>query len=166
MVWLVVVVVVLWLVSAGVVFALGVLHASHGMADVEQAKAHLSASDVVDRSATAPLQAAVKEFDSADGLLHSPLLAPLDIVPVIGSQLRSVQDLSAASGQVARIGVGCHRPGPLGAAGLAEQRPGPGGGTAQAGQAGHGHGPGPGADRHRALRGPSSPRSPPSTTRS
>ncbi|MGD0378692.1 MAG: DUF4012 domain-containing protein [Acidimicrobiales bacterium] len=106
MVWLVVVVVVLWLVSAGVVFALGVLHASHGMADVEQAKAHLSASDVVDRSATAPLQSAVKEFDSADGLLHSPLLAPLDIVPVIGRQLRSVQDLSAASGQVARIGVG------------------------------------------------------------
>ena len=31
-------------------------HASHGMADVDQAKAHLSASDVVDRSATDPLR--------------------------------------------------------------------------------------------------------------
>ena len=75
------------------------------MADVDQAKAHLSASDVVGRSATDPLQAAVTQFNAADGLLHSPLLAPLDIVPVVGRQLRSVQDLSAASGQVARIGA-------------------------------------------------------------
>ena len=106
LVWAAIVVVVLWLASAGVVIALGLLHASHGMADVNQAKSHLTASDVVDRSATAPLHAAVKEFDSADGLLHSPLLAPLDIVPVIGRQLRSVQDLSSASGQVAEIGAG------------------------------------------------------------
>ena len=96
---------VLWVVASAVVIALGVLHASHGMADVTQAKAHLSASDVVGRSATDPLQAAVKQFNAADGFLHSPLLAPLDIVPVVGRQLRSVQDLSAASGQVARIGA-------------------------------------------------------------
>ena len=98
-------VVVLWLVAAGVVIALGLVHASHGMADVDQAKAHLTASDVVDRSASAPLHAAVSEFNSANGFLHSPVLAPLDIVPVIGRQLRSVQDLSSASGQVARIGA-------------------------------------------------------------
>jgi hypothetical protein len=96
---------VLWLVATGVVVALGVVHASHGMADVDQAKAHLSASDVVDRSATAPLQAAVREFNAADGYLHSPLVAPLDILPVIGRQVRSVQDLSSASGQVAKIGA-------------------------------------------------------------
>jgi hypothetical protein len=76
------------------------------MADVNQAKAHLTASDVVDRSASAPLHDAVGEFHSADGFLHSPLLAPLDIVPVIGRQLRSVQDLSSAAGQVAKIGAG------------------------------------------------------------
>jgi hypothetical protein len=99
-------VVVLWLVSVGIVITLGLLHASHGIADVDQARAHLSASDVVSRSATAPLKAAVKEFDSANGLLHSPLVAPLDIVPVLGRQLRSIQDLSSASGQVARIGAG------------------------------------------------------------
>jgi hypothetical protein len=97
--------VVLWLVATGVVLALGLVHASHGMADVQQAKQHLSASDVVGHSATTPLEAAVRQFDSANGLLHSPLAAPLDIVPVIGRQLRSVQDLSAASAQVARIGV-------------------------------------------------------------
>jgi hypothetical protein len=104
-VWGVVAVVVLWIVASGIVIALGLVHASHGMADVDQAKTHLSASDVVDRAASAPLLAAEKEFNSAGGLLHSPLLAPLDIVPVIGRQLRSVQDLSSASGQVARIGA-------------------------------------------------------------
>jgi len=104
-VWAVLAVVVAWLVSAAVVIALGLVHASHGTSDVSQAKSHLSASDVVGRSATAPLMAAVREFHSADDLLHSPLVAPLDILPVIGRQLRSVQDLSAASGQVARIGI-------------------------------------------------------------
>ncbi len=38
--------------------------------------------------------------------MHSPLLAPLDIVPVVGRQLRSIQDLSGAAGQVAKIGAG------------------------------------------------------------
>jgi len=99
------VVVVAWLGSTAVVLALGVVHASHGMADVQQAKQHLSASDVVGHTATAPLEAAVRQFDSANGFLHSPLVAPLDILPVIGRQVRSVQDLSAASAQVAGIGA-------------------------------------------------------------
>jgi hypothetical protein len=95
----------LWVVSAAVVCVLGLLHASHGMGDISDAKSQLSASDVVSRSATVPLRKAMQQFQSASGLLHSPLLAPLDIVPVIGRQLRSVQDLSSASAQVARIGV-------------------------------------------------------------
>ena len=97
--------VALWVVASAAVLALGLVHATHGMTDVQEAKDHLSASDVVSRSAAEPLRAAGREFDSADGLLHSPLLAPLDILPVIGRQLRSVQDLSSASGQVARIGA-------------------------------------------------------------
>ncbi len=101
----VIVVVVLWVVATALVLVLGLIHASHGMADVDQAKAHLTTSDVVDRAATGPLQAAVREFDSADGYLHSPLVAPLDILPVIGRQVRSVQDLSTASGTVASIGA-------------------------------------------------------------
>jgi hypothetical protein len=102
----VVAVVVVWLGAVAVVLALGILDATHGMADVQQAKDHLSASDVVSRSATVPLEAAGRAFDAAGGLLHNPVLAPLDIVPVIGRQLRSVQDLSSASSQVAKLGVG------------------------------------------------------------
>ncbi|HTT86522.1 MAG TPA: DUF4012 domain-containing protein [Acidimicrobiales bacterium] len=102
----VIVVIILWCIGAAVVIALGVVHAEHGMADIQEAKAHLSASDVVSRAATGPLRSAGRQFTSASGLLHSPLLAPLDIVPIIGRQLRSVQDLSSASAQVASIGVG------------------------------------------------------------
>jgi hypothetical protein len=104
-VWGVVVVVVVWAAAAAALLALGIRDASHGMADVQQAKNQLSASSVLSRSATVPLRAAQRSFDAADGLLHSPVLAPLDIVPVIGRQLRSVQDLSSASAQVSRIGV-------------------------------------------------------------
>ena len=104
--WGVVAVVVLWLAACGALVGLGVVQATHGMHDVQEAKSQLSASDVVSRAATVPLRAAVRSFDDAGGYLHSPVLAPLDIVPVIGRQLRAVQDLSSASAQVARIGVG------------------------------------------------------------
>ncbi|MGA2522124.1 MAG: DUF4012 domain-containing protein [Acidimicrobiales bacterium] len=103
--WAVVAVVVVWAAVAAAYLAFGILDASHGMADVQRAKGELSVSDVVSRSATAPLEAARRSFEAAGNLLHSPVLAPLDIVPVIGRQLRSVQDLSSASAQVARIGA-------------------------------------------------------------
>ena len=98
-------VVVLWVVGAVVVLVVGLLDASQGMSDVQQAKARLSASDIVSKHSTAALESAKREFDAANGLLRSPLLAPLDIVPVVGRQLRSVQDLSSASAEVARIGI-------------------------------------------------------------
>ena len=44
-------------------------------------------------------------FSAAHGLLSSPLLWPVDVLPVAGRQLRSVQDLSGAAGQVARTGI-------------------------------------------------------------
>ncbi|HTZ09252.1 MAG TPA: DUF4012 domain-containing protein [Acidimicrobiales bacterium] len=99
-------VVLLWLVGCAALLAEGVRDASHGASDVQEAKNELSASDVVSRSATAPLRAAARAFDDAGGYLHSPVLAPLDILPVIGRQLRSVQDLASASAQVATIGIG------------------------------------------------------------
>jgi hypothetical protein len=98
-------VVALWLGAMTVLLVLGLRDDSRGMAEVSQAKAELSASDLVSHSASAPLATAARQFDAASGLLRSPVLWPLDVVPVIGRQLRSVQDLSSASAHVARIGV-------------------------------------------------------------
>jgi len=103
--WGVVALVVCWAAACAVLLVLGLRDASRGAADVASAKAHLSVSEVVSRGPIASLQAAGAAFAGAEGFLHSPLLAPLDIVPVVGRQLRAVQDLSSASAQVARLGV-------------------------------------------------------------
>jgi hypothetical protein len=98
-------VVVVWLAAAGIVLLLGLRDAAHAMNEVQQAKAHLSASDLVSGGPGPQLERARQGFTSARGLLDSPLLAPLDVVPVVGRQLRSVQDLAGAAAQVSKIGA-------------------------------------------------------------
>jgi hypothetical protein len=97
--------VVAWLVGAGIVLVLGLLDASHGMTEVQKAKSHLTASDLVTHAALTPLRVARGDFSSSEGLLHSPLLTPFEILPVIGRQVRSVQDLSTAAERTTQIGV-------------------------------------------------------------
>ncbi len=103
--WVVLGLIALWVLGAIVVVVLGVLDASSGIADVQEAKAELSASQLVSQDALAPLRAASSKFASADGLFHSPLLAPFDVLPVIGRQLRSVRDLSEAAERASGIGA-------------------------------------------------------------
>jgi hypothetical protein len=98
-------VVAVWIVGAALVLVLGLLDASHGIREVQQARGRLSASDLVSQQALAPLRSARGDFSSSEGLLHSPLLAPLEIVPVIGRQVRSVQALSTAAERTTRIGI-------------------------------------------------------------
>lgn len=103
--WSVAGVVVLWATAAAVVLALGVRDAGHAMAGVQSVKAQLSASDIVSAVPGPQLARAGREFTQARSLLDSPLLAPLDVVPVIGRQLRSVQDLAGAAARVSSIGA-------------------------------------------------------------
>jgi hypothetical protein len=98
-------VVVLWLIAVAVVLVLGVRDASHATAEVNQAKSNLSAADLVSGGAGPQLAAAGAEFSRAKSLLDSPIVAPLDILPVLGRQLRSVQDLAGAAAQVSHIGA-------------------------------------------------------------
>ena len=99
------VLILLWIFAAAVVLALGVRDASHATAEVNLAKDHLSAADLVSGGPGPQLKAAGAEFARAKSLLDSPLLAPVDILPVLGRQLRSVQDLATAAAQVSDIGV-------------------------------------------------------------
>lgn len=97
--------IVAWIAGAALVFVFGLLDASHGLAEVQQAKSHLSASDLVARGPISHLHSARADFSSAVGLLHSPLLSPFEVLPVIGRQLRSVQDLSTAAERTTQIGI-------------------------------------------------------------
>jgi len=94
-----------WIVASGLLAVFGLLDASHGMTEVQAAKGRLSASDIVSQSALGPLRAARADFASSEGLLHSPLLTPFEVLPVMGRQLRSVQDLSTAAERTTQIGI-------------------------------------------------------------
>jgi hypothetical protein len=99
-------VVVLWALAVGIVLVMGLRDASHAMAEITAVKANLSAADLVSGGSGPKLAAAGAEFQRAKSLLDSPLMAPIDILPVLGRQLRSVQDLAGAAAQVSDIGAG------------------------------------------------------------
>ncbi len=94
-----------WLALAAVELASGLSDASQGLAEVQQAKAELSAPDLVAQAPATPLEAASRSFGSAHAALTSPVLAPFDIVPVLGRQLGAVRDLSGAAGQASDVGA-------------------------------------------------------------
>jgi hypothetical protein len=103
--WGIAALVVLWVLAVGVTLVKGIHDASRAMAEITQAKNNLSAADLVSGGPGPQLQAAGAQFRQAKSELDSPLMAPLDILPVIGRQLRSVQDLAGAAGQVSDIGA-------------------------------------------------------------
>ena len=103
--WTAATVVVLWAVAVAVFLVLGLRDASHAMAEVTAAKANLSAADLVSGGPGPQLAQAGAGFSRAKSLLDSPLMAPIDILPVLGRQLRSVQDLAGAASQVSYIGA-------------------------------------------------------------
>lgn len=93
---------------AGLV-ATTLLRADHrlraGIAAADAAKSHLSIKAVTSGAALADLQAAARDFSGASAAASSALLAPLDVVPVAGTQLRSVSALSKAASTVSEAGA-------------------------------------------------------------
>lgn len=91
---------------AAVETVLAVNDARHGIDAVDQARGRLSGSDLVAERPLGPLLSAHSYFVSASNRLASPWLAPVGVLPVLGRQLRSLQDLSSAAQSVTRIGAG------------------------------------------------------------
>ena len=96
----------IWAVAAVIDVVVAADHIHHGEAAVQSARQGLSADAILSGAPVASLRSAQSSFTSAHGLLSSPLLWPVDALPVAGRQLRSVQDLSAAAEQVAHTGIG------------------------------------------------------------
>jgi hypothetical protein len=97
--------VVIWAVAAVIDVVVAADHIHHGEAAVQSARQGLSADAILSGAPVGSLRAAQSSFSTAHGLLSSPLLWPVDILPVAGRQLRSVQDLSGAAEQVAHTGI-------------------------------------------------------------
>jgi hypothetical protein len=98
-------VVVIWGIAVIVEVVLAYDHIHQGQAEIQAAKGKLSANEVLTGAPVGDLRAAAESFSAAHSALSSPLLWPVDVLPVAGRQLRSVQDLSGAAQQVARVGV-------------------------------------------------------------
>ena len=98
--------VVIWAVAAVIDVVVAADHIHHGEAAVQSARQGLSADAILSGAPAGSLRSAQSSFSSAHALLSLPLLWPVDILPVAGRQLRSVQDLSGAAEQVAHAGVG------------------------------------------------------------
>jgi hypothetical protein len=97
--------VVLWIVAAGVVMVVAADHVHKGEQSVQSARRGLSADGILSGAPTSSLRSAASSFGSAHSLLSSPLLWPVQVLPVAGRQLRSVEDLSQAAQQIAQTGV-------------------------------------------------------------
>src|SRR3984957_6821068 len=102
----VVALVAIWAAGAVIELVVAADHLRHGESAVQSARQGLSADGILSGAPVGSLRSAQADFASAHGLLSSPLLWPVDVLPVAGRQLRSVQDLSAAAGQVAGVGIG------------------------------------------------------------
>jgi Protein of unknown function (DUF4012) len=97
--------IVLWLLASAATVLLAARHVQQGANQVDQARATLSADGLLSGAPLQPLRSAESSFSSAHSLLSSPLLWPIDVVPIVGHQLRSVQDLATAAGHVTSTGV-------------------------------------------------------------
>ncbi len=101
----IVAVVVVWAVAVLVDVLVAAQHIHHGQAAVQSARSGLSADGILSGAPVGSLRSAESDFSSARSLLSSPLLWPVDVLPVAGRQLRSVQELSGAARQVAATGI-------------------------------------------------------------
>jgi hypothetical protein len=97
---------VVWMAASAFDVVVAARHLRQGAAQVQAARSTLSADGLLSGAPLTPLRSAETDFTSAHSLLSSPLLWPVDVLPVLGRQLRSAQDLAAAAGSVSRTGVG------------------------------------------------------------
>jgi uncharacterized protein DUF4012 len=75
-----------------------------GVQRLEEARELLSPGDLVRGEGREAIRAARRDFERARDLAGSPLLAPLEAVPVLGQQVRSVDAQTAAAADIVRIG--------------------------------------------------------------
>ena len=97
--------VVIWAVVSILIVVDADEHVHDGANQITAVHRSLSADQLLSGALVAPLESAQSDFASANSLLSSPVLWPIDVFPVLGRQLRSVQDLSRAADQVSRTGV-------------------------------------------------------------
>ena len=90
-----------WLAVAAVTLAGAVVSARAGLSSLEEVREDASVSTLRSAQDVARLRDAEAHFDTARTRVRSAAVSPLRALPVVGRQLRSVDHLSDAAGEVA-----------------------------------------------------------------
>jgi hypothetical protein len=101
----VLVVVVLWALVLAAKTLSAYHDASAGIDQLQSVKSHLSPGEATAAGTEATLRSAEAHFAAASGSLDSPIFLPVEVVPVVGRQFRSVKALSGAARTVAGTGA-------------------------------------------------------------
>jgi len=107
--WLVLLGILAVLVIWGAFVALALVRARHdtraGIDTLEQVQEKLTPGELLRGGGVAQLRTAEADFTRARDRVHSPLLAPLRIVPFVGRQIDSVDTLTGSAARVVSIGI-------------------------------------------------------------
>lgn len=93
-----------WVVVAAALLERAAERVRAGEAAVRVAQARITASSISAPQSPDLLAPVVADFGAAHADLASPLVSPLDVLPVIGRQLRTVRTLASAAHRVGDIG--------------------------------------------------------------
>jgi hypothetical protein len=96
---------VLWLAGSVVLLVQAGNRASEGIDRLEQARDDLTTSELLQGGGVGALEAAEADFADAHDIVDNPVLAPWSVVPLAGQNFGSVEALTAAARDVARIGA-------------------------------------------------------------
>ena len=97
--------VVLWAGFAALTVWHAKTSAQRGLDTLEAARKHLTAEDLLNGQGVGEIEAARADIADAHDELDSPFVAPLDIVPVVGRQVRSARALGDTGSRVLDAGV-------------------------------------------------------------
>jgi hypothetical protein len=103
-VWTLSVVLVLWLGATAVLLLMARERTVRGIDALDRARHDLTAAALLRGEGLGALRAAIRDFDGAHDRADHPLLAPWSVVPLLGTNVRSAEVLTAAAAEVARIG--------------------------------------------------------------
>lgn len=101
---LVLLLLVAWLVVCGATLRRARIEAERGIEAVERAEELLSPAELAEGVARDPLAEAGAAFRQARSRLDSPFVLPLEVLPVLGRQVRSARALTVAAGDIAALG--------------------------------------------------------------
>ena len=105
LIWVALGAIAIWFVAALVMVALSGLAARDAARQLDQVRSDLTIEGALQGEGRAELAAAASAMDRAAGLVANPIVAPLNMLPVIGRQVRSLDALAQTSAALLDDGV-------------------------------------------------------------